>query len=104
MQTNQPTSPVSTSQSNETELTGDPEKDKKIKNLRKVCIKVFICHKVSEDFQKRLVFEILLLYPSAVPNCRRVTLLCCRRVALLFSRKITSLMFGRALNAPPKIF
>ena len=52
MQTNQPTLPVSTSQSNETELTGDPEKDKKIKNLRKVCIKIFVCHNLSEDFHK----------------------------------------------------
>lgn len=103
MQTNQPTSPVSTSQSNETELTGDPEKDKKIKNLRKVCIKIFVCHKLSEDFHKRLEFEILLLSSSVVPNCRRVTFLCCRRFTLLFSQTIASQMFGRAPNTPLKI-
>ena len=58
MQTNQTTSPVSTNQSNETELTGDPEKDKKIKNLTKVCIKVFFYHRLPEDFRKRLVICI----------------------------------------------
>lgn len=102
MQTNQPTLPVSTSQSNETELTGDPEKDKKIKNLRKVCIKIFVCHNLSEDFHKRSEFE-MLLFSSAVPNLRRVTFLCCRRFTLLFSQTVASQMFGRALNTPLKI-
>ena len=72
MQTNQTTSPVSTNQSSETELTGDPEKDKKIKNLTKVCIKVFFYHRLPEDFRKRLVFVLLLLHSSAVLNCAPV--------------------------------
>ena len=86
MQTNQTTSPVSTNQSNETELTGDPEKGKKIKNLRKVCIKVFFYHRL----QKISTNDWYLYYCCYTPQQCLIVLLCCRRATLPFSEKNVS--------------